>query len=336
MSVDAIKAQIDRKEFKPIYLLQGDELFFIQELTKYFEDHVLTEEEKAFNFSVFYGKEHSIEQVLEQAKRLPMMADKQLIVVKEAQHLLRQFDKLEFYLNDVVSSSIIVFCVNQKKLDKRKKAFKQISQIGEVFESKPLYDNQLAPFVDSLYRRLNKSVSSKAKLMLAEHIGTNLSLMDKEIKKMILAEPKTSHFEDVHIEQYVGLNKDYNVFELNNALLKGQFERSAKILSHFQQNSKDYPIQAILPALFNLFNKLFKLQALKTTNSSTIAKDLGIPPYFVQDYIGAKTYFGLKGLGRLIGDLKDIDLKSKGVGYNSNNTKDLYKEILISIAKARN
>ena len=336
MSVDAIKAQIDRREFKPIYLLQGEELFFIQELTKYFENHSLTEEEKAFNYSVFYGKEHGIQQVLEQAKRLPMMAERQLIIVKEAQHLIRQFDKLEFYLNEPVLSTVIVLCLNQKKIDKRKKIFKSISQIGVVYEAKPLYDNQLAPFIDNLLNHLNKSISPKAKIMLAEHIGTNLSLIDKEIKKMILAEPQISHFQDIHIEQYVGVNKDYNVFELNNALLKGQFERSAKILSHFQQNSKDYPIQAILPALFNLFNKLFKLQALRTTNTEVLAKDLGIPPYFVQDYIGAKSYFGLKGLGRLIGDLKDIDLKSKGVGYNSNNVKDLYKEILISIVKARN
>ena len=325
--VDDIKA----KKIKPIYFLMGEEPYFIDKLSDFIEDSVLTEDEKSFNQTVFYGHDVSIEDIVSTAKRYPMMAERQVVVVKEAQHLLKNIDKLENYAENPMPSTILVFCYKYKTLDKRKKVSKLIEKNGVVFESKKLYENKVAEWIVKVLRTKDFTIEPKAAAMLVEFLGTDLSKINNELDKLKIVLPAGSCISPKDIEVNIGFSKDFNIFELRKAIGDRNQLKAFKIAQNFAENPKEYPMVVTTSLLFSFFVQLLQYHGLKDKNPKNVASVLKVNPFFLKDYDVALRNYPMRKVSAIIGTLRQIDVKSKGVGANSLSSGDLLKEMLVSI-----
>ncbi len=325
--VDDIKA----KKIKPIYFLMGEEPYFIDKLSDFIEDSVLSEDEKSFNQTVFYGHDVSIEDIVSTAKRYPMMAERQVVVVKEAQHLLKNIDKLENYAENPMPSTILVFCYKYKTLDKRKKVSKLIEKNGLVFESKKLYENKVAEWIVKVLRTKNFTIEPKAAAMLVEFLGTDLSKINNELDKLKIVLPAGSCISPKDIEVNIGFSKDFNIFELRKAIGDRNQLKAFKIAQNFAENPKEYPMVVTTSLLFSFFVQLLQYHGLKDKNPKNVASVLKVNPFFLKDYDVALRNYPMRKVSAIVGTLRQIDIKSKGVGANSLATGDLLKEMLVSI-----
>lgn len=325
--VDDIKA----KKIKPIYFLMGEEPYFIDKLSDFIEDSVLSEDEKSFNQTVFYGHDVSIEDIVSTAKRYPMMAERQVVVVKEAQHLLKNIDKLENYAENPMPSTILVFCYKYKTLDKRKKVSKLIEKNGLVFESKKLYENKVAEWIVKVLRTKDFTIEPKAAAMLVEFLGTDLSKINNELDKLKIVLPAGSCISPKDIEVNIGFSKDFNIFELRKAIGDRNQLKAFKIAQNFAENPKEYPMVVTTSLLFSFFVQLLQYHGLKDKNPKNVASVLKVNPFFLKDYDVALRNYPMRKVSAIIGTLRQIDVKSKGVGANSLATGDLLKEMLVSI-----
>ncbi len=325
--VDDIKA----KKIKPIYFLMGEEPYFIDKLSDFIEDSVLTEDEKSFNQTVFYGHDVSIEDIVSTAKRYPMMAERQVVVVKEAQHLLKNIDKLENYAENPMPSTILVFCYKYKTLDKRKKVSKLIEKNGLVFESKKLYENKVAEWIVKVLRTKDFTIEPKAAAMLVEFLGTDLSKINNELDKLKIVLPAGSCISPKDIEVNIGFSKDFNIFELRKAIGDRNQLKAFKIAQNFAENPKEYPMVVTTSLLFSFFVQLLQYHGLKDKNPKNVASVLKVNPFFLKDYDVALRNYPMRKVSAIIGTLRQIDVKSKGVGANSLAAGDLLKEMLVSI-----
>ncbi len=325
--VDDIKA----KKIKPIYFLMGEEPYFIDKLSDFIEDSVLSEDEKSFNQTVFYGHDVSIEDIVSTAKRYPMMAERQVVVVKEAQHLLKNIDKLENYAENPMPSTILVFCYKYKTLDKRKKVSKLIEKNGLVFESKKLYENKVAEWIVKVLRTKDFTIEPKAAAMLVEFLGTDLSKINNELDKLKIVLPAGSCISPKDIEVNIGFSKDFNIFELRKAIGDRNQLKAFKIAQNFAENPKEYPMVVTTSLLFSFFVQLLQYHGLKDKNPKNVASVLKVNPFFLKDYDVALRNYPMRKVSAIVGTLRQIDIKSKGVGANSLSSGDLLKEMLVSI-----
>lgn len=316
---------------KPIYFLMGEEPYYIDKLSDYIEQHVLSEEEKGFNQSVFYGRDVTIEDVISTCKRYPMMSERQVVIVKEAQDLVKTIDKLESYVDNLLPTTVLVICYKYKTLDKRKKLTKLIEKKGLVFESKKLYDNQVGDWIKRVLQGRNYGIEVKAAAMLVEFLGTNLSKINNELEKLQIVLPKGTTISPKHIEDNIGFSKDFNVFELQNALGSRNQLKAYKIAQYFADNPKDNPMVMTTSLVFTFFVKLLKYHGLKDKNPKNVASVLGVSPYFLKDYDVALKNYPMRKVSQIITALRDTDVKSKGVGANAMPTSDLLKEMLFKI-----
>ena len=323
--------EIKQGNIKPVYFLMGEEPYYIDRLTEYIEGNILTEEEKGFNQMVLYGKDVSIEDVISNAKRYPMMADRQVVIVKEAQELSRNIEKLESYAENPQPSTVLVFAYKYKTLDKRKKVTKLIEKNGVVFESKKLYDNQVGDWIKRVLSGKNYAIEPKAAAMLVEFLGNDLSKINNELEKLMIILPQGSTITPKIIEDNIGISKDYNVFELRKALGERDELKAYKIADYFAKNPKDNPLVMTTGLVFGFFSQLLQYHGLKDRNPSNVAKMLKVNPYFVKDYDIALRNYPMKKVSAIVGALRDIDVKSKGVGANSIPQGDLLKEMLVKI-----
>ena len=323
--------EIKQGNIKPVYFLMGEEPYYIDRLTEYIEGNILTEEEKGFNQMVLYGKDVSIEDVISNAKRYPMMADRQVVIVKEAQELSRNIEKLESYAENPQPSTVLVFAYKYKTLDKRKKVTKLIEKNGVVFESKKLYDNQVGDWIKRVLSGKNYAIEPKAAAMLVEFLGSDLSKINNELEKLMIILPQGSTITPKIIEDNIGISKDYNVFELRKALGERDELKAYKIADYFAKNPKDNPLVMTTGLVFGFFSQLLQYHGLKDRNPSNVAKMLKVNPYFVKDYDIALRNYPMKKVSAIVGALRDIDVKSKGVGANSIPQGDLLKEMLVKI-----
>lgn len=323
--------EIKQGNIKPVYFLMGEEPYYIDRLTEYIEDNILTEEEKGFNQMVLYGKDVSIEDVISNAKRYPMMADRQVVIVKEAQELSRTIEKLESYVENPQPSTVLVFAYKYKTLDKRKKVTRLIEKNGVVFESKKLYDNQVGDWIKRVLSGKNYVIEPKAAAMLVEFLGNDLSKINNELEKLMIILPQGSTITPKIIEDNIGISKDYNVFELRKALGERNELKAYKIADYFAKNPKDNPLVMTTGLVFGFFSQLLQYHGLKDKSPSNVAKTLKVNPYFVKDYDIALRNYPMKKVSAIIGALRDIDVKSKGVGANSIPHGDLLKEMLVKI-----
>lgn len=322
---------IKNKKLKPIYFLMGDEAYYIDKICDYIENNVLAEEEKGFNQLVLYGRDVTIEDVIGHAKRFPMMADKQVVILKEAQDLSRTIEKLTAYANNFQPSTVLVICYKYKSIDKRKILYKSIMKHGVVFESKKLYEDKLPNWIrDTLYAKGYK-ITPKASQMLVEFLGTDLSKVNNELEKLKIVLPKGTEITPLHIEENIGISKDYNNFELRKAIGSRNDLKAFKIVKYFGDNPKDNPMVLTVSLLFSFFSQLLQLHGLKDKSPRNIASVLRVNPYFVNEYINAARNFPMRKVSGIIAIIREFDLKGKGVDSNAVPQKDLLKEMLVRI-----
>ena len=316
---------------KSIYFLMGEEPYYIDKLSDYIEENILSEEEKSFNQTILYGRDVTIEDIVGTAKRYPMMAERQVVIVKEAQDLIKTIDKLESYAENPMPSTVLVFCYKYKVLDKRKKLVKLLSKNGLVFESKKLYENQIGQWITRVLQGKGYTIEPKANAMLVEFLGNDLSKINNELEKLQIILPKGTAISAKHIEDNIGFSKDFNVFELQNALgSKNQF-KAYQIAQYFSDNPKDNPMVVTTSLVFSFFIKVLKYHGVKDKNPKNVATVLGVSPFFLKDYDLALRNFPMKKVSQIVATLRDIDVKSKGVGANALPNHDLLKEMLIKI-----
>lgn len=328
--VKKIVNDIKSGHIKPIYFLTGEEPYYIDKLSEYIEKTLLSEEEKGFNQMILYGKDVSIEDIISNAKRYPMMAKYQVIIVKEAQNLAKTIDNLLAYVEHPQPSTVLVICFKYAKLDRRKKIFKSIEKNGVLFESKKLYDDKIPEWIRKVLAGSGYTITPKAAILLVEFLGNDLSKINNELEKLKLVIPKTQEITPEAIEKNIGISKDYNNFELKKALGERNVMKAARILNYFAQNPKDNPFVLTVTLLNIFFTQLLQYHGMKDQNSKNVASVLGINPYFVSEYqIAAKNY-PMKKVSSIIGHLRELDLKGKGVGANLEQG-NLLKELLVKI-----
>jgi DNA polymerase-3 subunit delta len=316
---------------KPIYFLMGEEPYYIDKLTEYIEENVLTDDEKGFNQMVIYGRDTTIDEIVSNAKRFPMMAERQVVIVKEAQELSRTIDQLEAYAENPQPTTVLVFAYKYKTLDKRKKLIKTLDKKGLVYESKKLYENQVGEWIRRVLKGRGFEIEPKAMMMLVEFLGNDLSRIANEINKLEIILPKGSKITPSHIEENIGFSKDFNVFEFRKAIgEKNQF-KAYQIADYFAKNPKDNPLVMTTGLVFGFFSALLQYHGLKDKSPNNVARELKVSPYFVTDYISAAKNYPMKKVSSIIAALRELDVKSKGVGANSLSDSDLLKEILVKI-----
>jgi DNA polymerase-3 subunit delta len=324
----------DIKEGKiaPIYFLMGEESYYIDAISDYIESNVLAEEEKGFNQMVLYGKDVSVQDIVSNAKRYPMMAERQVIIVKEAQNLIKTIEQLVDYAKNPQPTTVLVFNYKYKTLDKRKALYKTLSKAAVVFESKKIYEDKIPSWIQSFLRSKQISITPKAALMLTEFLGNDLSKIANELNKLeIVVGAKKEITPDI-IEENIGISKDYNNFELQKALGNLDHKKAYQIVHYFAQNSKQHPFVLTISILYLYFTKLMTLHTVRDRNPGPVAKALGVSPYFVNEYIAVSRNYPMKRISGVLQTLRTYDTKSKGVGANL-SPKDLYNELIYNILK---
>jgi DNA polymerase-3 subunit delta len=316
---------------KPIYFLMGEEPYYIDKLTEYIEQNILQEHERDFNQTILYGRDVTIEDVVGNAKRFPMMADRQVVVVREAQELSRTIENLDSYAVNPQPTTVLVLAYKYKTLDKRKKLVKSLGKSGLVFESKKMYENQIGTWITRVLQGKGYTIEPKANAMLVEFLGNDLSRISNELNKLQIILPKGSQITAKDIEVNIGFSKDFNVFELQNALGSKNQLKAYQIAQYFADNPKDNPMVVTTSLVFNFFVKLLKYHGLKDKNPKNVASVLGISPFFLKDYDVALRNYPMRKVSAIVAALRDVDVKSKGVGANSLSTHDLLKEMLVKI-----
>ena len=326
-----ITKDIKAGNLKPIYFLMGEEPYYIDKLTEFIEQNVLEEHERDFNQSILYGRDVTMEDVIGTAKRFPMMADRQVVVVREAQELSRTIDKLEAYAENPQLTTVLVFAYKYKTLDKRKKITKLLDKVGVVFESKKLYENQVGDWIKRVLSGQGYSIDNKAVAMLVEFLGTDLSKINNELEKLKIILPKGHTFTPNDIEENIGFSKDFNNFELRKAIGEKNQLKAYQIIDYFAQNPKDNPLVVTTGLVFGFFSQLLQYHGLKDKSQMNAAKVLKVNPYFVKDYEVAFRNYPMKKVSAIVAALRTLDVKSKGVGAASTSQHDLLKELLIAI-----
>jgi DNA polymerase III subunit delta len=316
---------------KPIYFLMGEEPYYIDKLSDYIEENILSEEEKGFNQTVFYGRDVSIEDIVSTAKRYPMMSERQVVIVKEAQDLSKTIDKLESYVENPLNSTVLVFCYKYKTLDKRKKMTKLLDKVGIVYESKKLYENQVGDWIKRILSGKGYSIEPKANAMLVEFLGNDLGKINNELEKLQIILPKGAVITPKDIEENIGFSKDFNVFELRKAIGERNQLKAYKIAQYFSENPKDNPIVMTTGLIFSFFVQILQYHGLKDKNPRNVAAVLKVNPFFLKDYDLALKNYPMKKVSQIVAALRDIDLKSKGVGANALPQSDLLREMLYKI-----
>lgn len=322
-------SDLEAQKIAPIYLLTGEEDYYIDFLSEYFENNILDESVRDFDQIVLYGKDVTMSAVIDAAKQYPMLAPKRLLLVKEAQHL-DKWDTLASYVENPQPTTILVFCYKQKKFDKRTKVYKAIAQKGIVFERAKMYDNQLPDWIRDFVRERGFDITPKAAMLVSEALGNDLGKIANEFSKLFL-NMKTKLITEQDIENYIGISKDYNSFELQKALGKRNIFKVNQIINYFAANPKEHPIQQTLPLLYSFFVKLFICNQQTDKSQGALASKLGVSPFFVKDYIEACNSYNLSKLVDIIGYLKECDLKSKGLRNGTATDGELMKELMYKI-----
>ena len=326
-----IVTDIQKGNIKPIYFLMGDEPYYIDKISDYISSTILTEEEQGFNQMVIYGRDASISEIVSNCKRYPMMAERQVIIVKEAQDLSKTIEDLVSYAEQPQLTTVLVVCYKYKKLDKRKKLSKAIAKSGVLFESKRLYENQVSGWISQTLKSRGYGISPKASQMLVEFLGIDLGKIDNELQKLQLICPKGTQISPEIIEENIGISKDFNNFELRKAIGLRDTEKVHRIINYFSQNPKDNPIFVTVSLLFGYFSQLLQYHGLVDKSKANVASKLQVSPYFVNDYVVGARNYPMKKVSMAINLLHDTDVKSKGVGAANVSHGDLLKELLVKI-----
>ena len=332
LTYEDVMKELKSGRFKPVYYFMGEESYYIDLLSDYIAHHILTETEQEFNLTVLYGADVDMASVITAAKRYPMMAEHQVIIVKEAQ-ALRGLDELSYYLQRPLLSTILVFCHKHGTLDRRKKLAAEIEKIGTLFESKKIKESQLPSFITNYLKRKGAEVEPKAASMLSDFVGTDLSRLTGELDKLILTLASgATRITPEQVERHIGISKDFNNFELRSALVEKDILKANRIIHYFEENPKSNPIQMTLSLLFSFFSNLMLAYYAPEKSENGIAGFLGLrSPWQAREYMSAmRRYSGVKTM-QIIGEIRYTDARSKGVGNSSLSDGDLLRELIFKI-----
>jgi DNA polymerase III subunit delta len=316
------------KKYAPVYYLYGDEHYFIDEVSNFIENNVLNEGERGFNQMVLYGKETDVRTIVSNARRFPMMAPYQVIIVKEAQ-TLKELDEFETYFEKPVPSTILVICNKSSKLDKRTKFYKAVSK-HIVFESKKLYDNQLPPFIEAYLKSKGFKISARAVQLVADSLGADLAKICNELDKLIINKHDEKEITDTDVELKIGISKEFNIFELIGAMAQKNSARAFHIAYHMGK-AKDFSIIGTLINMNNFFSKAYLVKQSNIRDRGALQKEYGFNYYQAGDYLNAATKYSSDELKKCIQVMHNYDIKSKGVNNVSATPDELLKEVLVRI-----
>jgi DNA polymerase-3 subunit delta len=330
MTEEDILKKISNKAYSPIYFLMGEESYYIDLIADHIEANVLTEAEKEFNLTVLYGKDVDEATIISQAKRFPMMANYQVVIVREAQ-ALKKIEELQHYVENPVKSTILVICYKYGKLDKRKTFAKVVEKNGILYESPKIYDSQVSAWITDYCRKRKYRIQPKAVSLLAESLGTQLSTLVNELGKLMINVPEGSEITAELVETNIGINKDYNVFELSAALNFKDRTKANRIVLHFCQNEKEHPAVMVIPMLYTSFLRVLLYHHLPDKSTNNVASALGIKPFFVSEYVKGAANYPRGRIEKVISLLHEYDLKAKGVDNNSAGSGELLKELVYKI-----
>jgi DNA polymerase-3 subunit delta len=328
---DRILSDLERKIYFPVYFLMGEEPYYIDVISDYIQKNVLDDNEKEFDQTILYGKDVDIISVINVARRYPMMGDVQVVIVKEAQ-LIKDWDNLIHYLTNSLKSTILVFCYKYGTPDKRKKWFQELLKVATVYESVKLRDYEVSSWIIKYCKSKNVGIEEKAVVMLSEFLGSDLSKIVNELDKLLITKPVdmkliTPEF----VEKNIGISKDYNVFELQSALINRDIMKANRIIRYFADNKKANPLIVFLPQLFNFFSNLMIYHYLPDKSQGTIVSELKIHPYFVKEYQKAAQNFNAWKTMKIISTIRETDARSKGIDNPSADDGDLMKELIFKI-----
>jgi DNA polymerase III subunit delta len=330
MSVEKIIASWKKKNFKPIYWFEGEEDYYIDKLVDYAEHHILSETESSFNLSVFYGKDADWASVINACCRYPMFAERQVVLLKEAQQM-RDIDKLESYIDNPLSSTIFVVSYKEKKVDGRSRLAKLLKEKGEMLTTKKMYDNQLPEWASELVQGKGYNISQKAVTLLVDHIGNDLSRIDNEIEKILVNLGGRKNITEDDIEQFVGVSKEYNVFELQDSLVKKDLPKAIRIIQYFEANPKAGPMQLVLSSVYNYFSKIFSMFGMSDLSENAIKPLFYNNVFAARQALEAMRNFGYDGIESVLLLLHDYNLKSIGVNSIGKEDASLMKEMVVKM-----
>lgn len=332
MSAEKILREWKIGAYKPVYWLEGEEPYFIDILMDYAEKNIVSEAEAGFNLSVFYGRDADWTAVVNACRRYPMFAERQVVLLKEAQHM-KDVEKLESYIDNPLSSTVFVVSYKDKKVDGRSKLAKTLKQKekAEVLTTRKLYDNQLPEWAGNIVKEKGLQINPKALHMLVDHIGNDLSRIENEVEKLTLNLAGKKSITEDDVERYIGVSKEFNVFELQAAIAQKDLSRSIRIIQYFEANPKAGPIQLILPSVYNFFSKLYILKSLPNPDERSAAAALGVNPYFVKDYLFAARKYDYAGVEKVLLLLHEYNLRSVGVHDGGTSDAGLLKELVVKI-----
>ena len=331
-SYEQILTRLKKKEYDPVYFLTGEEPYYIDLVSDYIQKSVLSEAEKSFNLTILYGKEADANAVMNAAKRFPMMASQQVVIVKEAQEM-SNIDDLVHYIEKPLQSTLLVLNYKYSKPDKRKKVFKSLINKSVFLESKRLYDNQVQPWITGYLSARNLSIEPKATVLLTEFLGSDLSKISNEIDKLIISLGEGQKMiTSSLIERNIGISKDFNNYELQRALGKRDVVAANRIINYFADNQKDHPVVVTISMLYGFFSKILIYYWIKDKSRENLAEELGVrPSFFVKDYVEAARNYDANRVIQIIELLREYDLKSKGYKGTDIPAEGLLKELIFKI-----
>jgi DNA polymerase-3 subunit delta len=334
VSFDSIMRDLQARKFAPVYYLHGDESYYIDQISDYIAEHVLAPEERDFNQTILFGSDVSASQVVDAARRYPMLAERQVVIVKEAQNI-KQTDALQKYFEKPMKSTVLVMCHKNGKIDGRKREYlKIIQQTCVLFESMKLKDNKLPEFVIDYLGKHQVGVDMKSAQMIADHIGSDLSRLTSELDKVMISLPKDNRMVTPEVvEEQIGVSKDFNGFELKDAIVNRNIYKAYQIIDYFDKNPKAGSIYSFLPLLFSYFqNLIIAFYAPNRNSPDSVAQWLGFrTSYPAMDYMtGMRNYTAMKVMN-IIGKIREIDAKSKGLDNPNTPAGELMKELIFFI-----
>ena len=332
--VKNIIANIKKGIIAPIYFLMGEEPYFIDVVANYLEKHLLEEDQKGFDQLVLYGQDVTVPTIIDYARRFPMMAERQLIIIKEAQNLRASIDQLVPYVENPTASTVLVFCYKYEKLDARKKLLKSLGKNQDcvVMESKKLYETQvISSFLPDVFKKKHLSIQPKATQMLVDFLGNDLSRIENEVNKLALIAPADTEVTPDIIEKNIGISKEFNNYELKSAFATNDKVKIARIIKHFAENPKDNPLVVTLTVLYGFFQKLLIYHSLTDVSDKNVMAATKATFFDVKDLHSAAQHYPMKKVSAIMAGLREIDVKSKGVGAASTTPADLLKELMIVI-----
>lgn len=332
VTYEEIARDLKNRIYKPVYYLMGEEAYYIDKISEYIAQTVLTDEEKEFNLTVLYGADTDIATIVNAAKRYPMMSEHQVVIVKEAQQVKRM-EELSYYLQKPLQSTILVLCHKHGVMDRRKKLAAEIEKVGVLFESKKIKEAQLPGFISSYLKRKSVDIEPKASEMMAEFVGTDLNRMAGELEKLVITLPQgIRRVSPEHIEQNIGISKDYNNYELRSAIVAGDVLKANKIIKYFEENPKTNPLQMTLSVLFGFFSNLMLAYYAPERTEQGIATQLGLKSAWqAREYMTAMRRFSGVKVMQIVGEIRYCDARSKGVDNVSLSDGDLLRELIYKI-----